>query len=49
MLALVDVAKPGPFGSRTVELGTYVGVRHARTGQLMAMGGERLRIDGLSN
>ncbi len=46
LLALVDVAKPGPFGSRTVELGTYVGVRHARTGQLIAMGGERFRIDG---
>jgi ribosomal protein S18 acetylase RimI-like enzyme len=46
MLALVDAAKPGPFGSGTIELGTYVGVRHARTGQLIAMGGERFRIDG---
>ena len=46
MLALVDLAKPGPFGSRTIELGTYVGIRDARTGQLIAMGGERFRIDG---
>jgi ribosomal protein S18 acetylase RimI-like enzyme len=46
MLALVDVAKPGPFAPRTIQLGGYVGVRHARTGQLIAMGGERLRVDG---
>jgi ribosomal protein S18 acetylase RimI-like enzyme len=46
MLALVDVAKPGPFGPRTIELGTYFGVRHAQTGQLIAMGGERFHIDG---
>ena len=46
MLALVEAAKPGPFGSRTIELGTYVGVRHSRTGQLIAMGGERFRVDG---
>jgi ribosomal protein S18 acetylase RimI-like enzyme len=46
MLALVDLAKPGPFGPRTIELGTYVGIRDARTGQLIAMGGERFRIDG---
>ena len=46
MLALVDVAKPGPFASRTIQLGGYVGIRHARTGQLIALGGERLRVDG---
>jgi predicted GNAT family acetyltransferase len=45
MLALVEVARPGPFASRTAELGAYVGVRHERTGELIAMGGERLRID----
>jgi len=38
MLALVDVAKPGPFASRTIQLGGYVGIRHARTGQLIALG-----------
>jgi ribosomal protein S18 acetylase RimI-like enzyme len=46
ILTLVDAAKPGPFGSGTIALGNYVGVRHARTGQLIAMGGERFRIDG---
>jgi ribosomal protein S18 acetylase RimI-like enzyme len=46
MLALVDAAKPGPFALRTCELGTYVGVRDARDEVLVAMGGERLRLDG---
>jgi ribosomal protein S18 acetylase RimI-like enzyme len=44
MLALADVAKPGPFDRRTVEMGHYVGVRHG--GALVAMGGERLRLPG---
>ena len=39
ILALVELAKPGPFRSRTVELGTYRGIREA--GQLVAMAGER--------
>jgi ribosomal protein S18 acetylase RimI-like enzyme len=45
MLALVEVAKPGPFARRTVELGGYAGVRDP-TGQLIAMAGERLRLPG---
>ncbi len=44
MLALVDRSRPGPFSSRTVEFGGYVGVR--RDGQLVAMAGERLRPPG---
>jgi ribosomal protein S18 acetylase RimI-like enzyme len=40
MLALVELAKPGPFRTRTVELGTYVGIRDG--GRLIAMAGERL-------
>ncbi len=39
MLALVDVTKPGPFRSRTIELGTYIGIREG--GRLVAMAGER--------
>jgi predicted GNAT family acetyltransferase len=39
MLALVEVTKPGPFRSRTIELGTYVGIRES--GRLVAMAGER--------
>ncbi len=39
MLALVELTKPGPFRMRTIELGTYVGVREG--GRLVAMAGER--------
>jgi ribosomal protein S18 acetylase RimI-like enzyme len=44
MLALVAAAKPGPFLPRTIELGTYLGIR--RGGALVAMAGERLRLPG---
>jgi len=44
MLALVETTKPGPFASRTCELGVYVGIKDPREGQLIAMGGERLRL-----
>lgn len=39
MLALVDVTKPGPFRTRTIELGRYIGIR--ADGRLVAMAGER--------
>jgi ribosomal protein S18 acetylase RimI-like enzyme len=44
MLALVERTRPGPFLPRTVELGTYLGIR--RGGQLIAMAGERLHPPG---
>jgi ribosomal protein S18 acetylase RimI-like enzyme len=44
MLALAGLTKPGPFGKRTHELGTYIGLR--REGRLVAMAGERLRLPG---
>lgn len=44
MLDLVARTQPGPFLARTVELGTYLGVR--REGALVAMAGERLRPPG---
>ena len=44
MMDLVAVAKPGPFGPRTPELGRYVGVWHE--GRLVAMAGERMRVPG---
>jgi ribosomal protein S18 acetylase RimI-like enzyme len=44
MVELATLTKPGPFGSRTHELGTYIGIRHE--GKLVAMAGERLKIDG---
>lgn len=40
MLALIDVAFPGYFFRRTIELGSYYGVWQG--GELIAMGGERL-------
>ena len=43
MLGLVELTKPGPFRLRTIELGTYIGVRES--GRLVAMAGERLWID----
>lgn len=44
MLDLVARTRPGPFLPRTVELGTYLGIR--RGGMLVAMAGERLRPPG---
>ena len=42
MLALTRLTEPGPFLSRTIELGSYYGI-HA-SGSLVAMAGERLRL-----
>ncbi|MEU6671025.1 GNAT family N-acetyltransferase [Streptomyces sp. NPDC046727] len=44
MLDLVARTRPGPFLERTVEMGTYLGIRHR--GRLVAMAGERLRLPG---
>jgi len=46
MLALAQLTKPGPFGLRTRELGTYLGIRS--NGKLIAMAGERLRVPGFT-
>jgi ribosomal protein S18 acetylase RimI-like enzyme len=42
MLALVALTDPGPFRSRTIELGTYLGIR--RDGELIAMAGTRFSL-----
>ncbi len=44
MLDLVARTRPGPFLPRTVELGTYLGIR--RDGALIAMAGQRLHPPG---
>ncbi|WP_033344171.1 GNAT family N-acetyltransferase [Catenuloplanes japonicus] len=44
MLDLTARTRPGPFGPRTVELGTYLGLRH--DGRLIAMAGERFQPPG---
>lgn len=46
MLDLVAHTRPGPFLPRTVELGTYLGIR--RAGALIAMAGERLHPPGFT-
>ncbi|WP_375256651.1 GNAT family N-acetyltransferase [Streptomyces sp. MNP-20] len=46
MLDLVARTRPGPFLPRTVELGTYLGLREG--GALVAMAGERLRPPGFT-
>lgn len=46
MRALALLTKPGPFATRTHRLGPFVGIRHQ--GQLVAMAGERMRLDGYS-
>ncbi|SAL05903.1 FR47 domain-containing protein [Caballeronia calidae] len=44
MLALVQRTRPGPFAKRTHEMGRYIGIREQ--GELIAMAGERMAIDG---
>ncbi len=44
MTDLVARTEPGPFRPRTIELGTYLGLRHR--GRLVSMAGERLHPAG---
>jgi predicted GNAT family acetyltransferase len=44
MLALIARTRPGPFLTRTIEMGAYLGLRC--DGVLIAMAGERLRPAG---
>lgn len=44
ILDLIGRTKPGPFLPRTIELGTYLGIR--REGRLVALAGERLHPPG---
>jgi predicted GNAT family acetyltransferase len=44
MVALTTLAFPGFFRGRTCEMGTYYGIRSED--ELIAMGGERLTLDG---
>ena len=41
MIELTALTKPGPFSTRTHELGTFLGIRV--DGQLVAMAGERMK------
>jgi ribosomal protein S18 acetylase RimI-like enzyme len=44
MLALTELTQPGPFREQTIDLGGYIGIR--QDGTLVAMAGERLKLDG---
>ena len=44
MIALTTATEPGPFSASTHETGRYFGLR--RDGRLVAMAGERMRVDG---
>ena len=46
MLALAAMTEPGPFSKRTIDMGTYLGIREE--GRLVAMAGERLMPEGWS-
>jgi ribosomal protein S18 acetylase RimI-like enzyme len=46
MLALTKLTQPGPFLPRTIELGSYFGIRES--GALVAMAGERLHLTGFT-
>src|SRR5215472_2799289 len=46
MMELTHLTKPGPFGRRTHELGTYLGIRDGN--KLVAMAGERLKVQGFT-
>jgi predicted GNAT family acetyltransferase len=45
MVALVEIAQPGPFRPRTIEMGAYFGVFDDDR-RLIALAGERLRAGG---
>ncbi|GAC1627500.1 MAG: hypothetical protein PVS2B2_25150 [Candidatus Acidiferrum sp.] len=47
MVALTTLAFPGFFRARTCEMGEYYGAR-SLSGELIAMGGERLTLEGYS-
>jgi predicted GNAT family acetyltransferase len=47
MVALTTLAFPGFFRRRTCQMGSYYGVR-SPSGELIAMGGERLKLEGFT-
>jgi predicted GNAT family acetyltransferase len=47
MMALAAATEPGPFLPETIRMGRYFGVR-AEDGVLIAMAGERLKLDGFT-
>jgi predicted GNAT family acetyltransferase len=46
MVELAALTRPGPFLARTHTLGRFVGIR--QSGRLVAMAGERFKLDGIT-
>jgi predicted GNAT family acetyltransferase len=46
MRTLAKLTEPGPFCARTHELGTFHGIK--QDGRLVAMAGERMKLDGFT-
>ena len=46
MIDLTTLMKPGPFGTRTIEMGSYIGIHEG--GRLAAMAGERMKPQGFT-
>lgn len=46
MIELVRLTRPGPFGKRTIDFGSYYGIFD--TGKLVAMTGQRLHVENYS-
>ena len=46
MLALAKLTNPGQFGTRTIELGGFQGIREGGRGRLAAMAGQRMAWPG---
>ena len=46
MVTLAKLTEPGPFGTRTHELGNFIGIK--KDGKLAAMAGERLKVPGFT-
>lgn len=44
MLCLAELAKPGPFYHRTIELGTFIGIKDGAN--IIAMAGQRMILPG---
>lgn len=47
MVALAAATEPGPFSNGTIRMGRYFGIRSSE-GRVIAMAGERLRLDGFT-
>ncbi len=45
MKKLVTLTQPGPFANRTIEFGSFIGIKES--GNLVAMAGERMRIEDM--